>query len=844
MPTYQRPLKPWDPVIPDQKLEGPSRYLRDNFQGSGQDSHTQAPAQDPVMWQALTNAMPITKGVIERRWGYTQFATPTAAKRLFNFQRDSDGLRVILATGGTAPQAFTELGASYNSSIYTVSNINAILRQLTSRSYSYFYNGNTPDAKKWDGNNAGGGAGVTNWGINSADVTVNVAGGGTGNTSYGPNAPTIAGLGGGAAWTNPNNIKVQDGAVATITLTPPVGGNVQSGHLQGTGFGFSTTGIAIVGIQVDVKLACDHPAGRYSLANMTAKLLKNGFVYGTGKNNGNLPDNVSGLAFITYGGPTDLWGGTWATGDVNASNFGIDLQAFWGDDFNQDPSTFNVDFVRITIYVNPNTGSSTNSGNGVGVVSIVPQANAITLNIGRVYYLVPKNSTTGHYGDLSNASNSTGPITTSSKVNLVLATYNDPQVDYKAILATADGGDPSVLYLVAEVTNTTTTYSDVTPDTTLVLNQAFLFTDQLGNSFGVALNDPPPAGNLAIKHQGRLWMSSGQNVFFSKAVAELTLPNGFIAGKYEECWPGSNYFDVSEGAETISGLLSDGTTLYIGTQSHVRRLMGNTPANFQQPQIVHPQTGVLNQECWQIVYTQGTPSGSIWMTPDYRIIQSDFNTYMDIGAPIQDILNGLKSTAPSLVHASFVATGEYDLYIIAVPSTQTTYCDLHLVYDMRHQKWFVWQPTNGSLALLYNITAAGGTQWLFLQGTTGTAINRYQPTALTDNGTGFTVSAKTSWMGLVEPTQRKILNEVEVSGDNQMLLSVSGALTAADFLVPKVIITNQPLVLGPLGTLKFFIAALGSDRYKNYQFTFASSSTLTPIMLNSYNIEVIPLSDI
>lgn len=71
MSTYQKPLQPWDPITQDLQPKPPIRYIRDNFQGTGQDSHTLPPTQDPSMWQALTNVQPITKGVIERRWGYT-----------------------------------------------------------------------------------------------------------------------------------------------------------------------------------------------------------------------------------------------------------------------------------------------------------------------------------------------------------------------------------------------------------------------------------------------------------------------------------------------------------------------------------------------------------------------------------------------------------------------------------------------------------------------------------------------------------------------------------------------------------------------------------------------------
>jgi hypothetical protein len=459
------------------------------------------------------------------------------------------------------------------------------------------------------------------------------------------------------------------------------------------------------------------------------------------------------------------------------------------------------------------------------------------------------NANTGHFSDISEASASTGPAL-SAQINLLLATSNDPQVTHKYLLATADGNDPSILYQVAELVNggggDVITYTDNLAETTLLLNQIFLFTDQFGNEFGITLNDPPPSGSLCIKHQGRLWMAgvSGatHSIFFSKSIDDLTLPDGFIAGKYEEAWPGNNYFDISDGAESVNGLLSDGQTLYIGSQFHIRRLTGNDPVNFSIPQIVHPYVGVLNQEVWQLVYTQGSPAGAMWLTPDFRIIQSDFNTYIDVGAPIQDILNNLQSTANTLAHGVFVAQGEYDLFILAVPYLQSTYCDYHLIYDLRHQKWFVWAPSNGSLALQYNVTNAGQPQWLFVDGVQGT-LNQYNSNATDDNGTAFNVTLVTSWLGLGEPGHRKLINEVDFSGDPAIQLTILGALTAADFRIPKIAVSTTTAVVGPLGTQKFFVAARGSDKYRYYKFVFQSNSLL-PIVLNAYNVEIVPVSDL
>src|SRR2546429_4298334 len=47
----------------------------------------------------------------------------------------------------------------------------------------------------------------------------------------------------------------------------------------------------------------------------------------------------------------------------------------------------------------------------------------------------------------------------------------------------------------------------------------------------------------------------------------------------------TNQFDISEQAETVVGLLSDGETLWVATERAIRRIIGDSPSNFQKPEI-------------------------------------------------------------------------------------------------------------------------------------------------------------------------------------------------------------------------------------------------------------------
>jgi hypothetical protein len=1114
MSWYSSPIQPLDPVVVSQTPKPPIRYMRDNFSATGQNSYVKPPAQDQSMWQALTNVMPITQGILNQRWGYGIFIadlpiigitylnpagsatvgvsstvglTPgqtitiignsnshfngtfviasiingtafsiffsfasnqsgtggvifsfPASNRLYDFQSDALGTRTIIAAGLGGITGFNENGTIYNANIFSPVATSGIIRSTTSRNYQYFCDGNnalnttthlTGDSLKWNGASSGG---VTNIGINVADVTQNSVTG-EGNTQdvvVGPDTGTsavdISYAPDPNPWTNPPGVfsnSVATGAYTNIQQTFGIvnglfdlmSQQLTTDTINATDFFSFFPSPTVLGIQVAITYtATAFNASTRNTGGVFVQLLKAGSPVG---NQLGFFLNIDGNTHTQHiGSATNLWDASFVPSDITNAGFGAAIYGNGNTVATQTANgvytsgyTINISYITITVFGGLNPGISTSSGAGVGIIS-ENSGGGVSLVIGRTYYLVANNSLTGHFSDLSPASVTTGPCQ-DSYFDLLLATFNDPQVDTKYLLATADGGDPSILYevpvivgtyfvisswaIVSDVLTLTGTYEnaastttistivftrhgslgstvvtvastaglnagqtieisgnsnplfngtftisyiisptqflisffntmnqsgtggtvgpgpyapgtiitvqglvhgnyidgnaltvtggtgttittafisgndaateagiagpttfaipnnvttviDATPDPTLVLDQPLLYTDTSGNEFGVVLNDPPPAGNIILKHQGRLWMAgvSGatHSVFFSKSVTELTLPDGFIAGKYEEAWPGSNYFDVSDGAESVSGLLTDGTTLYIGTQNHIRRLIGSSPSNFQEPQIVHPEVGLINQEVWQTVFMQGAPSGCIWMTPDFKVIQSDFNTYVDIGTPIQDILNAQQPTAPLLAHAAYVADGEYDLYILAIPYKQSTYCDTHLVFDLRARQWFVWQPAGGSLSLMYNVTQAALSQWLFIGGA-GTAINIYGSTDTTDNGTVIPVTATTTWMHLGEPTRRKMLNEVQVYGNTTMTMNVYGANNLADFLTsPRPIVYNRTLKQSPFGTWNLYLTG-AKTRHRYYQFTFNSSNGQIPL-LGSYSISAIPLDDL
>lgn len=538
--------------------------------------------------------------------------------------------------------------------------------------------------------------------------------------------------------------------------------------------------------------------------------------------------------------------------------------------FNEDGSTYNSSvFVPASGAVNPrvvpsrdyayvfdgveskkwdgsSSGGVTKTGIDAPVTAInvgSPITGAITLIEGRSYFLVFKNSTAGHYSGLSPVSATTGVLTNQNVQLTSLEVSSDAQVDKKTILATADGGDETTLYELVELDNAVTTYTDDTPEETLLTQEIFQETDDTGADIGVADNTPPPTDlDFPTKHQGRIFGASGQSLFYTKSLEELLTSTGLIVGRYEEAWPADNQLDISEGAETVHGLMSDGETLWIGTERHIRRLTGMDATNFQLPVIAFNGVGLLNQETWQAVFLQGAPIGVMWMTPDFKVIGSDFNSYVDVGAPVQDVLDTINTAQSSKCSAMYVAYGNYDLYMVAIPTGSNTECDTVLVFDLKGKTWHVWVPTDNVTTQLFNIPASGKPQGLFW--TSGGKLYKWDTAQIQDRVSGTPVSfpciAKTTWQDFDDATTRKALNSIEVAGDeSDMTIAVDGASHGGEFDSPHSVIGATSVASEELDEMVLPLAgSISRDRF--YQFTFSATGT-NPLFLQSYTLEAVPL---
>lgn len=146
-------------------------------------------------------------------------------------------------------------------------------------------------------------------------------------------------------WTSPGNITAEDGSSATISTGS---GIAHSHYLKATGFGFSIpTGATIKGIAATVKRA----ASAFFVSDDHVKLVKAGTVQATDRAGSGFWSTP--LTTASYGGVTDLWGGTWAASDINASNFGVVVAAR----LNAVSSVVvSVDSIAMTVYYQLSSG--------------------------------------------------------------------------------------------------------------------------------------------------------------------------------------------------------------------------------------------------------------------------------------------------------------------------------------------------------------------------------------------------------------------------------------------------------------------------------------------------------
>jgi len=194
------------------------------------------------------------------------------------------------------------------------------------------------------------------------------------NTSVYPPTATGAAIvsnsGTGAiAWSSTSNAGKSDDAYA---VTAGLSVTQQTEYLRATGFKFRVaTGATVQGIEVYIERKA---SGNDAIKDAAVQLVKAGTVQTTNKANTSSFWSLSDTTEV-YGGPADLWGGTFNNNDVNFGNFGVALSA---KNFSGSSVVPSVDSITIKVYTNQTTiilswGSGSDAESATKVLQYQPR---------------------------------------------------------------------------------------------------------------------------------------------------------------------------------------------------------------------------------------------------------------------------------------------------------------------------------------------------------------------------------------------------------------------------------------------------------------------------------------
>lgn len=143
------------------------------------------------------------------------------------------------------------------------------------------------------------------------------------------------------AWVNVSNALTDDGSVSRSDMFS--GAQQFTQYLKLTNFGFSIpAGASILGVSASIDRASS--VANNLVSDQVVSLVKGGTVSGDNKAVGT--NWTTTFSVATYGGAADMWGLTLTADDVNASTFGIVLQAVKSSLFD----SANVDTISLTVY--------------------------------------------------------------------------------------------------------------------------------------------------------------------------------------------------------------------------------------------------------------------------------------------------------------------------------------------------------------------------------------------------------------------------------------------------------------------------------------------------------------
>ena len=468
----------------------------------------------------------------------------------------------------------------------------------------------------------------------------------TGPTTVGTGTQT----GAGKVWVNPNNITSTNSG--TFCYSQLVTGTGTSAQLRATmstnSFSISTS--AVTGIAVTLQFAA-------ALANQQAQvtLLKAGIPVGQIKTF--TSPGGGGFVTATFGGSSDLWGTTWAQGDVNAGTFGFQLVVVNGNGGNTTDDFYKG---QITVY------------QGAGFASGTGGAGALTGTYTWKVTFVAAN------GEESDGSSDTAPAVLSAQQgSLTTIPVGDTRTVARNIYR--KGNTLTSHYLVGTINdNVSTTYSDNQTDTATLTTGVILSGDVPGDYPNTRLGNTQV--RFPVYHYDRIfWVVPGTNkLIWSKPL------NGFA-------YPVINEIDVGDSKPCVRAVSIFGELIIIKTDS-IWRFTGTDESSFdlsQTPSAVgtdQPFTVVANPDKiifanrWGLWVFNGYTSQPLTPKLDLWFKQLDRTNVSLFG------VNGFHppEVASATVPLNFDAVGNSEKYVWSYAKAGEATNSTILMFDLKH----------------------------------------------------------------------------------------------------------------------------------------------------------------
>lgn len=641
-----------------------------------------SPISEEPSWDDGSNVMGTQRGYLERRPGLVGVESSqtsfTSIQRVFTWRRWAGDFFIMLNDVTATQSLVYKLRVGIDSS-FTLIHTSAVAVPFdfqVANNFLFFGNGN--DMKKWNGTT------VTNWGISVASTAAVI--GGPNSAGAGANAGLYS-----PAWTNPGNITAADATYADVTM--PGMAFQGSDVLFGSAFGFAVPSTAnITGLQVDVRGYADA-----SGLTFNCYVIRGGAIQGT---DGTTPAVPLSNSYTTFGGLGNLWGTSWSAANVNLSTDGFGVTV--GSNTIVSTSA-HIDHMRLTVYYNTAT-----------TPTVATSATGITGTVGYKYVACYENINTAHLSSPTTESASTGAFV-NKQVDVGTFVSTDTQVTGIRIFRTTDGGGVAYFGITGNpFANTTGTKADTTADT--ALSSATAPTS--------GFNDPPPNSYGFAYWANRIWMFTGNKVWFT-GWEEIS------SGVAEECVPSGDAGNFWAFDSEVTGVATVADGVLVFTASAIWKIMGDSLDTFRRV-LIAQGLGCRNRAT---ICSFG--KAVAWLDVGNSVWLTDGESVMDIGT---DILPDISAINHAQASMCFFNSKTFQWLCLLDGATGKL-----RIYDGRRQKWQVpW--TIGGRSIWAGETAAGTTE-LIIGHSSGKCL-KLSTTTFTDNGTNYSCSLRSNLFGI------------------------------------------------------------------------------------------------